>query len=488
FAMSRVYIYVILGAVSYGFFHLIAFLVTYFWGNIYDPRAMTVGIPISIVFVAVFLPIVEKIKYSSDIFFFKGYNPKKIIKDLIIKLSKIVKLEELYEILSEEIRNVLNVEDMSVLVIEEDKENKSQCISQSCSLNYKPIKENGQICQKAKEKKEIIVRDELGLSQKKLKQEMDKHSAKVIVPLLHKDKLRGIIIIGEKENNGGFSREDLEFLEVFQPQISLILENILLYREIKDFNKTLKRKVNEQTKELQEKNIHLQKLLIMRGEFLNIASHQLRTPVTVIKGMSDMLLNEKVPNNKRKKFLKGISQKAHKLSVIIHDILSAAEMDTEEFNLEFEKINIVELINKIIEAKKEEIEKNNLKLNFKPPKNKILILGNERYLEQAILNLINNSIQYTPAQGKITIKIEDKKEEIILRIADTGIGIPSKNIPQLFDKFVRAKNATKVYTDGSGLGLFIAKKIVEAHKNGKIYIEKTQVNKGTTFAIHLPKA
>lgn len=488
FAMSRVYIYVILGAVSYGLFHLIAFFVTKIWGSIYNPKAMLVGIPLAIIFVALFLPLIEKIRYSSDIFFFKGYNPKKILKDLIIKLNKIVELKDLYEMLSAEIENILNVKNISVLVMEKDRDNKSLCIAQNCSLNYKPIKESGFICKKAKEKKQIIVRDELGLSQTTLKKEMDKHSAKVVVPLLHKDKLRGLMILGEKKNNGGFSKEDLEFLEVFQPQISLILENILLYREVKNFNQTLKEKVDKQTKKLKEKNIHLRKLLIMRGEFLNIASHQLRTPVTVIKGMSDMLLNEKVPADKRRKFLKGISQKAHKLSTIIHDILSAAEMDTEAFSLDFKKTNIVELINEIVDAKMEEIKENNLKLVFKPPHSKIMVLTNERYLGQAILNLINNSIQYTPAKGKIKINIEDKEKEIILRISDTGIGIPSKDIPRLFDKFVRAKNATKVYTDGSGLGLFITKKIVEAHKNGKIYIEKTEINKGTTFAIHLPKA
>jgi signal transduction histidine kinase len=139
----------------------------------------------------------------------------------------------------------------------------------------------------------------------------------------------------------------------------------------------------------------------------------------------------------------------------------------------------------MVEEKQLEAKDKKIKLKLDIPKQLPLVLASERYLEQAIVNLINNALVYTE-KGSVTVKASKEKETVLIQIIDTGIGISKKDAARLFDKFVRARNATSTYTDGTGLGLFITKKIIDGHKNAKVWIEKTQLGKGTTFTISLP--
>ncbi len=229
----------------------------------------------------------------------------------------------------------------------------------------------------------------------------------------------------------------------------------------------------------------------MRSEFLDIASHQLKTPVSVILGTASMFKEgnmAKLPQDQQDKFIDNIFKKAKKLGSIISDILRASEMDTEEFKLEPETlkpIQMEEVIKRVYEDTKEEAQEKNLSLEVvKPPQPTSPVLINADYLEQAIFNLVDNAIKYT-GKGYVKIILSEEQGKIIIKIEDSGIGIPAADQKKMFDKFARAKNARNMYTDGSGLGLFIIKKIMAAHQGGQISFS-SQENKGTTFTITLP--
>ena len=170
---------------------------------------------------------------------------------------------------------------------------------------------------------------------------------------------------------------------------------------------------------------------------------------------------------------------------LINDLLNVARIEEGRYIYKPTPVDFEELIQKVIGLYEEEIKKKNLKLDFKKPKAKLPSLPvDEEKMEQVIQNLIGNAVKYTPAEGKVTIFLKGGIKEIEVSVADTGIGIPKNQQEKVFSKFFRAANATRQGTEGTGLGLFIAKNIIKAH-SGKIWFE-SQEGKGTTFSLTLP--
>jgi len=197
---------------------------------------------------------------------------------------------------------------------------------------------------------------------------------------------------------------------------------------------------------------------------------------------------DKLPKAERKKFFHNIAVKADKLNSIISDILRASEMDTDEFRMDdatAKPEQIEDIIKSVHEQLHGQAETRNLQLIMETPKQKLpKVMTSGEFLEQAIFNLVDNAIKYTK-QGYVKVVLSQDGGNVIIKVQDSGIGIPEKDKKKVFDKFARGANAVDMYTDGSGLGLFIVKKIVEAHKGGQVSVQ-SQEGKGTTFTISLP--
>lgn len=480
---SKIYVYLLVSIFGFSFFYLAVFIEELLFSSIYSTNALVFAPVLAFLFAITFLPFFKKIQASSDVIFFKGYNPRSIIKDVALQLSAVIDIDELLKIITAEFKKILATEEIDVLLFEKD----SSCSTIFKNKNTK-ISATNSICKHAMSERSIMVRDEIDPAERRyLSRELDKISAKIVAPLMIRHKVIGMIILGEKMDTSPYTREDIEFLEIISSQAAVAIENARLYQEVEDFNKTLQQKVDIQTKDIMEKAEHLKKLMDMRSEFLDITSHQLRTPVTVIKGVLSMIEEGSVPKNKMKTFIRGALDKSIKLGEIINDILRASEMDTDKFTLNLKEVDLNSILEKIEEDKKTSMQvKKKIKLIFNLPKDPLPnVLSDAKYIEQAIVNLINNSFQYT-IEGYINLSAEVKNNKIIIRVSDSGIGIPKASIPKLFQKFGRAENAVAAYTDGSGLGLFIIKQIVDATPGAKIEIEKTEIDKGTTFALTLP--
>lgn len=484
--VSKIYIYFLIAVFAYSFFYFSVLIEELLFGSLYSMSALAFAPVMAFSFSILFLPTFKKIQKSSDVLFFSGYNPKKIIKDLAIKLSSVINLDELLVTLAEEFKRILATESIDVFVFDKNDRKQNTCIS-ILRNKSKSLPIGGAICSSVLVLKKILVYEELSSRDNAdLRLEMDRIKAQVVAPLISRQKVIGLIILGEKIEQESYSKEDIDFLEIISSQAAVAIENARLYKEVEDFNRTLQQKVDVQTKEIREKAEHLRKLMDMRSEFLDITSHQLRTPVTVIKGVLSMLEEGSIPPAKRKEFLRGAFEKSIKLGEIINDILRASEMDSERFELNLRPTDLNEILKKIQEDKLRTSQRKNITLKFRLPKKPLPpIMSDEKYIEQAIVNLINNSFQYTP-KGSIAVSAEVLPKSVVIRVADTGIGIPKEDIPKLYSKFARAENAVQTYTDGSGLGLFIIRQIVDATPGAKIEIEKTEVGKGTTFALTLP--
>ncbi len=254
-----------------------------------------------------------------------------------------------------------------------------------------------------------------------------------------------------------------------------------IIREIKQ-----KEKFQNLTLELKKTNIKLKKMDRVKSGFISITSHQLRTPLTIIKGYVSTILDEtygKIPENIQKP-LKNVYDSNERLIKLVNDILGISRIEAGKMELKLEKTSLEEVIVNVVEELKSEAKRKNIYLKFeKPSKNLPKILIDRDKIRQAILNIVDNAIKYTD-QGGITIKIKEEGSKYKIEIKDTGEGMNKEEISSLFQSFSRGKAGKKSWIEGAGLGLHIAKRLVEMHC-GEIWAESLGKNKGSTFYIKL---
>ena len=245
------------------------------------------------------------------------------------------------------------------------------------------------------------------------------------------------------------------------------------------------REITEQ-KQIEEE---LRKLNTIKTELLNRASHELKTPLVSIKGFSELLMkkydSELSPYNKN--FLKEIYKGSKRLEDIINDILNAAKLESGKFELKKKEHNLNEVINKVLEEFQGLITLRHHEV-FISCSEDILGFFDKKQIHLVLNNLISNAIKYTPSGGNILISCYAKKESIIMSIADNGIGITEQEKERLFKRFGKIEHYGKgmdVFSEGSGLGLYISKEIVELH-GGEIWVKSEGRDKGSTFFFSLP--
>ncbi|MFH1712758.1 MAG: HAMP domain-containing sensor histidine kinase, partial [Candidatus Jacksonbacteria bacterium] len=283
-----------------------------------------------------------------------------------------------------------------------------------------------------------------------------------------------------------YTTEDIKLLETLSNQAAIAIENARLYNNMEEM-------VAEQTQDIRRKNVKLQKLLKMRSEFLDIASHQLRTPISIIKGSASVLSEgdfDDSSEKERKEVYNAILIKTEKLTQIVADMLYASELDTGKFNLsdkELQTIEIIPYLENIIKSHQEMAQEKNIKLELNKTNKHIKARVSDRYLEIVLDNLIINALTYTKQNGKVEITVKPQDDIIRIEVKDNGIGVPKQDQKELFTKFKRAKNANSMHTDGSGLGLFIIKKMIKAHPKGKCGF-KSEEGKGSVFWVEVERA
>lgn len=254
-------------------------------------------------------------------------------------------------------------------------------------------------------------------------------------------------------------------------------------------------------RELEKANRELKKLDHAKNDFINLASHQLKTPLTIIKGVASLMVSGKIDQFSKEdkaKFYQSVWNKSLKLEQIVNDILQVAilaEKKESAMNRLAENINLEELIRKILTDFDHQINEKGLTVLINRQSDLVpKIRGQKGYLEEAFINIISNAIKYIPAKkgeanykGIININLQkdkDKSDRILVVIKDNGIGIPRKDITKIFTRFYRAQNARTLNTDGTGLGLFIVKEIIEGH-GGNVKIE-SNLSQGTSVNVVLP--
>lgn len=235
-------------------------------------------------------------------------------------------------------------------------------------------------------------------------------------------------------------------------------------------------------------NVTREKLVeMMKSEFVTLAAHQLRTPTSGIKWSLRMLLDGDLGamSEGQKKVIEKAYNTNEKVIRLINDLLNVARIEEGKFLSKMVLSDIGEVIQSVVDLYSEEIKKKKLKFGFKKSEKDLpQVMLDVDKIKIAIDNLVDNAIRYTLPGGRVTISIKEKEKEIEVQIQDTGVGIPENEQDKIFTKFFRAENIMKMETEGTGLGLFITKYIIEAH-GGSIWFESEE-GEGTIFYFTLP--
>jgi signal transduction histidine kinase len=471
------------------------FILTKLIFSLFIPRGFENLVDLSLLVIAIlFTSPIKGFYYriANKYFFSSLYDSSKLIAEISEGLRSTIELDKIFALINHSLKKTLHLKAFAVMIY--------SATDQTYLIGYNDGFDTGKrtVFPYDKYLHKYYTKTNLPIVIEELRRENNPECAKTVellrslgvellIPLNIKNETIGLLALGKKEAGDIYNDEDLSVLKVISSQAAVAIDNAKLYDEVSKFNETLQEKVDAQTKDIQAKAEHLKKLMDMRSEFLDITSHQLRTPVSVIKGVLSMLEEGSIPPARVKEFIRGAMEKAIKLGEIINDILRASEMDTDKFTMTVRPVDLNEMLEKIKEDKRRTAEMRNIAMVYEFPANIPLVLTDPKYVEHAIVNLINNSLQYT-VEGSITTSVEVTKTHVIVRVSDTGIGIPPEALPKLFGKFARAENAVTTFTDGTGLGLFIIKQIVDANPGAKIEVERTEVGKGTTFALWLPIA
>ncbi len=271
--------------------------------------------------------------------------------------------------------------------------------------------------------------------------------------------------------------------------ITLLISIFIVYvlgKSIKKENEDRVR-IEKLNRDLLEANEHLKEMDEQKTEFISLASHQLRGPLTAIKGYASMVLEGDFGNmpDLLKEAMETMYKSTQSLVVLVGDYLDVSRMDQGRMKYDFTDFDLKPLVTEIVAELQPSIKIANLELTSNVEDGEdYFVHGDEGKLKQVISNIIDNSIKYTP-HGTIVLSLSrNDKDKILISVKDTGVGIDAKVLPKLFERFTRAPDASKTNISGTGLGLYVAKKMIEAHR-GRIWAESEGKDKGSTFVIEL---
>lgn len=290
----------------------------------------------------------------------------------------------------------------------------------------------------------------------------------LILPLRTGREMLGALVIAANDPDRAMTDEKLPLAEILAERAALAIENAKLYTEQVD----ARRKVEDLSR--------------LKDEFLSIASHELRTPVTSIKGYTQLAKTLIHENDLRtsEEYLDIALDQIDRMSRLILELLDVSRIETGRLEIRREPIPWTTFVSDVVHRHHTAVSERRFQLNL--PVGHKRVLGDRDRLEQVLGNLMENAVKYSPEGSEILVSVDDRGEQILTSVADRGIGIPTDELGQVFERFHRGRQVSSTNYGGLGLGLYITKQIVERH-GGAIWVESRE-GQGTTFSFSLPVA
>ena len=288
----------------------------------------------------------------------------------------------------------------------------------------------------------------------------------VCIPLIAGETKVGVFLLENRRQSGSFAPDDLPFLQAVSDLIAIAIDNARLRREL------------QTTRSLEEANR-------LKAEVISTLAHEMRTPLTSIKGYSTALLMDEgglFKPQARREFLQIIDEECTVLQSLITDLLESSIIEAGFLKLEIQPVILPRLANDVVEDFARQKNKHRFLVDF-PPDFPILDADPDRVV-QVLRNLLDNAVKYSPDGGLVVVRGEIGRDEVIISVSDQGVGIAPEHLNRLFEKYFRVEQGLGRHVVGSGLGLPICHAIVETH-GGRIWAE-SEVDKGTTLFFTIP--
>lgn len=298
---------------------------------------------------------------------------------------------------------------------------------------------------------------------------------------------RVVGFLGFSRAGGKIDQFVLAEVEVAAKGMVVALESAQVREQLNEVNSSLEQRIKTAIGDLERSNQQLQQLDQAKDDFIAMASHQLRTPLTSIKGYLSLVLEGDVGEitPEQRQALDEAFQATRSMTHVIHDFLNVSRLQTGRFMFDKKRVNLVDLIEDEIKNMKDVVENYQLKLKTEiEPKLPGLMDLDEAKVRQAFGNLLDNAIFYSKPKGLVEIEVNQAGGAIVVTIKDQGVGVPSDERSGLFKKFYRASTGRKQRPDGTGIGLYLAKEIIEGH-GGSVFYEPNQPE-GSVFGFSLP--
>ena len=385
-----------------------------------------------------------------------------IIRDIHAEIE----LDECLKTSVDKVTEVLNVEISSLMLF--DKENQELSIKAAKGLSENVIRNSktkvGEgIAGWVAEKKEPLLIKDIGKDKRFNKRNGKYHNNSLLsMPLLVKDELLGVVNVNNKTTREVFSKSDLDKLKEISEHISNAVDNALKYQEVK-------------------------RLSELKLDFVSTVSHELRSPLSSVKEATNLLL-DKIPgkiNSDQEKFLKISRNNIDRVLRLINELLDISKLEAGKLDTKRKFQDICIVVKHVYETLKIKADRKNLKLNLRMPDEKVDMWFDADQIIRVLVNLTENAIKCTQDNGMVNIKLEDLGKFVQVSVIDNGPGIAEEDIDKVFNKFYSVVKAKSTGIKSTGLGLPIAREIVELHR-GRIWVD-SQLGMGARFSFTLPK-
>jgi signal transduction histidine kinase len=437
---------------------------------------------------------------TDKIFFVKSYDSAEIFSEINqIALSEI-DLEKLLVALEKKLSNIFYFKKVAFLFLDDNKKLKlikQKGFNEQSLINFAKDKEVFLPLYFNKKNNNIWVVSELKLAyelgdyipkNKEILFGLYEMDVNLVVPLFVKEDLIGIVLIGDKKSGESYGQYDINTISVIAGQLAMAIENAKLYEKERQFNKKLKEEIKKAVSKLEKANKELQRLDDAKSEFLSIASHQLRTPTTIIKGYISMMQEGsfgKLPKLLRKNLDK-VYIATERLLGLIENLLDISRIEAGRLEFNMVNTNLKKIADELKEEFLKKAREKNIKLLVFAPDDLPEVMADLLKIKEVGSNLVDNAIKYT-SDGEVLIDLHQEGGSVVFSVIDTGMGMNTEEAGRLFNKFVRGDDMIKIHPEGTGLGLYFARVVIE-NMGGRIWAESPGKSQGSKFCFSLPLA
>jgi len=464
-------------------YFVLAFLLSTLFGNIFvDAGQVVSGVVISLTLALIFQPVRQFFdKVTNRIFYKNEYASDDFFAALNKTLVSTTDLKSLLKRVSNHVAQTLKSEQAFFFIHTSNHRHTAIGTENHTKL---PMQDIHELEEYLSEHHQILQTSTLD-DQHPIKRLLIGYKIELVMALVQNDSIIGLLCLGDHLTSS-YSRRDLRVLNTVSDEVTIAIQNALSVQEVKDLNANLEQRIDAATKELRASNAQLQRLDEAKDEFISMASHQLRTPLTSIKGYVSMLMEGDVGKvtDDQKHMLNEAFISSERMVRLIGDFLNVSRLQTGKFIIDKHPTDLSVVVAHEIESLESNVIARGLKFAYKKPKKMPLLELDENKIQQVIMNFADNAIYYSKDNSAIKVELKVDARSVEFTVKDTGIGVPEAEKAQLFSKFFRATNARKQRPDGTGVGLFLAKKVIDAH-NGTIIFESKE-GKGSTFGFRLP--